>query len=240
MFGKNQWYQQQLFTLPERNFNDFVVCAIDSHKNAHLVIERVYPDLEHPNTVLPKLEAFWRICILPEILGRWFTRSDMHTGVPNDNGICFCRGQDSELVASCSNVECPYGKFHIACLFVNEVPTLKSWYCPHCCRLPQFKQSRRSTKGEQPSALNQAAMLCSSICICNTKATPTDKLLECHGTACENGNLGLRRMPNNSKTTWQCEACKTKAKPKSKFVKLTTSTSYATHASPATPRATDS
>ena len=70
---KHNYYfrvQQQLFTLPEREFNDFVVCAIDSDKNAHLVIERMYPDPEHSNTVLTKLEAFWRICILPEILGR--------------------------------------------------------------------------------------------------------------------------------------------------------------------------
>ena len=35
----------------------------------------------------------------------------MLTSVPNDNGICFCRGQNSENVVSCSNVECPYGSF---------------------------------------------------------------------------------------------------------------------------------
>ena len=245
---KHNYYfqvQQQLFTLAERKFNDFVVCAIDSDKNAHLVIERIYPDPEHSNTVLPELEAFWRICILPEILGRWFTRRcDVLTSVPKDNGICFCRGQNSENVVSCSNAECPYGKFHITCLSLSEVPTLKSWYCPHCCRLPQFKQTRRSMKGKQPSSVNQAAMMCSSICICNTKATPTDRLLECHGTACQNGNffhlscLGLKRMPNNSKTTWQCEDCRPKPKSNSKVVKLTTSTSSATHASPVTPMAT--
>ena len=58
---KHNYYfqvQQQLFTLAERKFNDFVVCAIDSDKNAHLVIERIYPDPEHSNTVLPELEAF--------------------------------------------------------------------------------------------------------------------------------------------------------------------------------------
>ena len=245
---KHNYYfqvQQQLFTLAERKFNDFVVCAIDSDKNAHLVNERIYPDPEHSNTVLPALEAFWRICILPEILARWFTRRcDVLTSVPKDNRICFCRGQNSENVVSCSNAECPYRKFHITCLSLSEVPTLKSWYCPHCCRLLQFKQTRRSMKGKQPSAVNQAAMMCSSICICNTKATPTDRLLECHGTACENGNffhlscLGLKRMPNNSKTTWQCEDCRPKPKSNSKVVKLTTSTSSATHASLVTPMAT--
>ena len=154
MFGKSQrthnYYfqvQQQLFTLPERKFNDFVVCAIDSGKNAHLVIERIYPDLEHSKRVLPKLQEFWRICTLPEILGRWFTRRcDVPSSVPDDQGICFCRGQSSNHVVSCSNVECPYGKFHIACLSLREVPTLKTWYFPHCCRLPQLKQSKKSTK----------------------------------------------------------------------------------------------
>ena len=49
-----------------------VVCAIDSGKNVHLVIERIYADLEHSKRVLPKLQEFWKICILQEILGRWF------------------------------------------------------------------------------------------------------------------------------------------------------------------------
>ena len=32
---------------------------------------------------------------------------------------------------------------------------LKSWYCLHCCRLPQVKQSRRSMKGKQSSAVRE-------------------------------------------------------------------------------------
>ena len=96
----------------------------------------------------------------------------MNISVLDDNGICFCRGPNSGPVVSSSNVECPYGKFHVVCLSLGKVRTLKSWYCPHRCRLPQFKQKRKSTKGKQPAALNQAATLYSSICICNTKATP--------------------------------------------------------------------
>ena len=95
---------------------------------------------------------------------------------------------------------------------LTESSTLKTWYCSHCCRLPQFKPSKKSTKGKPASAVTQAAMLCSTICICKTQATETDRLLECHSTGCGNGHfihlgcLGLKRMPNNSKTTWQCEA----------------------------------
>ena len=171
----------------------------------------------HSDAVIKKLEALWRICILPEILGRWFTRRcDAPLSIASASGICFCRGQPSGHVVSCSNVDCPYANFHTACLSLSEVPMLKTWYCPHCIRLAQFKQRRSSKKSKQSPAVNKAAMLCSSICVCNTKATATDRLLECHGISCGNGNffhlscLGLRRMPNNAKTTWQCEACRKK------------------------------
>ena len=89
-------------------------------------------------------------------------------------------------------------------------------------------------------------MLCSTICICKTQATATDRLLECHSTDCGNGHffhlgcLGLKRMPNNSKTTWQCQACRKEPKPKVKFVKLTTSASSTDHESSVTPMATAS
>ena len=97
--------------------------------------------------------------------------------------------------------------------------------------MPQFKQERgRSSSAKQSAqvAVNQAALQCNSICVCASKASPTDKLIECHSTECSDGKffhlacLGLKTRPNNSKTTWQCSACK-KAK---QLVKATTCTSY--------------
>ena len=72
----NYYYQvqQQLFTLSDRKFNDFVVCGIDQHGNANIVCDWIYPDPQHCKTVMVNLEFFWRICILPELLGRWYTR----------------------------------------------------------------------------------------------------------------------------------------------------------------------
>lgn len=58
--------QQQLFTLKERRYNDFIVYAIDKKGNVHFVMERILPDVRHWDTELPKLEAFWRICV-PEV-----------------------------------------------------------------------------------------------------------------------------------------------------------------------------
>ena len=75
------------------------------------------------------------------------------------------------------------------------------------------------------------ALILDSICVCKKKPSESDKLLECHNEGCKNGRffhlscINLRRIPNTSKTTWVCPACKT-AKQKSstaadgvKFVK---------------------
>ena len=56
----NYYYQvqQQLFTLPERKQNDFVVCGVDADGNAHLFTECILPDTQHWDRVVPKLELF--------------------------------------------------------------------------------------------------------------------------------------------------------------------------------------
>lgn len=135
--------QQQLFTLTDRKYCDFVVCAISPDRKPHIVKERIYPDLRHWNTAVPKLEAFWRIYILPEILGRWYTRRcTLPVSKLIDNGICFCRAPRDETVITCSNTECPYAGFHPSCLALSSAMIPKTWYCPHCSKLPQFKRKR--------------------------------------------------------------------------------------------------
>ena len=181
--------------------------------------------------------------------------------MPEDGGICFCRAQPDKNIITCSNSECPYKDFHISCLGLDSVTLPKTWYCPHCSRLPQFKRKRGKSHAQhknqqnafnQPAnagvfpavgclrsrvqshvsgtsdsrkyvcvrrlAFNKKALLCDKVCVCEVKATSNDRLLECHSQRCRNGKffhlgcLGLKRMPNNSKTAWQCPACR-----KSKF-----------------------
>ena len=84
--------QQQLFSVPGIKYCEFVVCAIDGKKSMNLIVLHIYPDVQHWNSVLPKLETFWRICILPEILGRWYTRRcPVPPKLPYEDGICFFR-----------------------------------------------------------------------------------------------------------------------------------------------------
>ena len=52
--------QQQLFTLQERAFNDFVVYGIDSENSAHLLIESIYLQIQHMDRVLPSIHFIYR------------------------------------------------------------------------------------------------------------------------------------------------------------------------------------
>ena len=205
--------QQQLFTLPERKYNDFVVCAFDSSHCATIVKERIYPDPSHWKATLPKLTTFWRTCVLPEILGRWYTRKcDISHELPQAGvGICFCRMPSDENTVTCGNPHCPFVEFHRSCLAIST-PLPRVWYCPHCCRLPQFKRSKKVK--ESSSEIMAKALSLDSICVCQAVPQQSDKLLECHGDDCQSGKffhltcLGYKKLPNNSKTTWKCTDCK--------------------------------
>ena len=59
----------------------------------------------------------------------------------------------------------------------------------------------------------EAVKLDTAICICNQKATTSDKRIECHNNPCMNGMffhltcMNYKRKPNNAKTTWICPNC---------------------------------
>lgn len=206
--------QQQLFTLPERKYNDFVVCGFDSAHHATIVKERIYPDHGHMDSVLPKLTTFWRTCILPEILGRWYSRKcNVSEEIPQAGaGICFCRMPSDGNTVKCKNCECPFVEFHVSCLAIST-PFPKVWYCPHCCRLPQFKRSRKLKQNSSTEMMGRALRL-DRVCNCQAVPLQSGKLLECHSEDCQSGKffhltcIGYKKMPNNSKTTWKCTNCK--------------------------------
>ena len=208
--------QQQLFTATQRKYCDFIVYAFDSCQ-AVLVKERIYPEPHHWQVVLPKLTTFWRTCILPEILGRWYSRKcTLPDGMQHtSNGICFCRMPPDGNGIKCSNPGCPFIQFHPSCLAITT-PLPSTWFCPHCRRLPQFKRSKAKQNRHSP-ALNEA-LTRDSVCVCQATPHPSDRLLECHSVDCNSGKffhlncLGFKRMPNNSKTTWICNNCKSKRK----------------------------
>ena len=209
--------QQQIHTAG-RAYLDFIVFATDgtSHR---FVKQRLLPDIEHWEKQIPKLETFWRICVLPEILGHWYTRKmDLKSQIgPKESwpsGDCYCRQSTNEKTITCANPECKVSSFHPSCLCIDKLKVPKVWYCPHCRKLPQFvRQKSKKVTDMKDEYLTEAANL-DKICTCQKKAEPDAKLLKCHNQLCSSGKffhltcMSYKRYPSNAKTTWVCNNCK--------------------------------
>ncbi|EDO48872.1 predicted protein [Nematostella vectensis] len=151
-----------------------------------------------------------------------------------------CLGCKAGLAESCSHIASVL--FYIECWTrINGKLACTQVKCSWL--LPTYLKKRAKAK-VAPSQVNQAAMLKTTICICNEKATMTDRLIECHNVNCSNGNffhlkcLGLKRMPNNSKTTWLCNICRGKKGNTMPCDKPTTSTSTTPITNPKSPATT--
>ena len=62
--------QQQIFST-KYDYCDFVVCRF--YDQINFFCERIIPDVSHCDSVVPKLYHFCRYCVLPEMMGRWYT-----------------------------------------------------------------------------------------------------------------------------------------------------------------------
>ena len=158
--------------------------------------ERITPDNSYWLEQLPKLSLFWRICILPEIMGRWCTRKlgMKPPGGLQVDGDCYCRLKTSEETVTCSNISCPVSRF------IHHAKVPKTWYCPHCRKMPEF-QPRKRVKIPKVEETSEA-MTIHKICICEKKAESTDKLLKCHNENCSHGPIFICWGTNDFK---QCQ-----------------------------------
>ena len=117
------------------------------------------------NEFVQKAELLFRKCILPELLGNWYTRSTIsshatdvttssatdattssaeNTSMPetSDSYYCYCRGPDEGEMIGCDNSQCPIQWFHFECLEITTAPFGK-WYCPDCISMSELKQSKK-------------------------------------------------------------------------------------------------
>ena len=143
------------------------------------------------------------------MLGRWYTRQ--HDVKPVESisvSICYCRTATMEDTVTCSNPKCQIVQFHYSCLGIVSIPKL--WYCPTCRTLPEFKCICKGDKTTKKNISSQEILNLDFICLCKQKAKKTNRLVQCHNSSCQNGKFfhlacpNLKRMPNNSKTTWLC------------------------------------
>ena len=172
--------QQQIFT-GGKLYCDFVVSAFDHDGRPKQVRQRISPAEDHWKVVVPKLTNFWRKCILPEVLGRWYTRCHNEEPTVTD-AVCYCRAATTEPTISCCNPKCQIGQFHPSCLGINNIPKL--WYRPNCRTNPEFKKARGMKITAQADGLKL-----DSVCLCKQKANTFDKLVECHNSSCQSGKF---------------------------------------------------
>ena len=114
---------------------DFVVCTFPNDTPT-LFIQRIKIDEDFLLSCIEKSRDLYKVAILPELLGRWFTRSVVMPTVDHRNDLsykyCYCKEELGGQMVHCDNDEnCPHGEwFHLSCLKLKNVPRVKKWYCP--------------------------------------------------------------------------------------------------------------
>ena len=106
------YYQCQLqLYATQRLYCDFVIWT-----ESGLHIERITEDETFLNNIIPRAERFFKLCVLPELLGKWFTRSHSrqvpcdisdNTETEEDSGMwCYCRESKGGDMICCENKSC--------------------------------------------------------------------------------------------------------------------------------------
>ena len=107
------------------------------------VIERIVPDRELIESALEKATIFFRYGILPEVLGKYYTKlpstTDNLMTVSNEEEEtsgetrvwCYCRKQEYGIMIQCESGSCEIDRFHTDCLKITRIPKGK-WVCPEC------------------------------------------------------------------------------------------------------------
>ena len=135
------YYQCQLQLLvTERSFCDFVVWA----PAGDIHIERLTADHQFLEPRLRKAKKFFQTAIIPELLGKWYSREsslcipcieNITDGDEEDSGKwCYCQEPLGGAMIGCNNPSCPIKWFHKSCLRMESDPEGK-WICPTCHRL---------------------------------------------------------------------------------------------------------
>jgi len=155
--------QTQMF-ICDVDYCDFSVFTFPTEvEEASPHIERIFKDADFWETCLEKARCFFRTCLLPEILGHWYTRPLVKSSSSSDSAttsqsvqlddnaanssqgselFCYCRGPEEGSMIACDNHQCKIEWFHQSCLKLNAIPRGK-WYCPDCRKLPQFLKGKK-------------------------------------------------------------------------------------------------
>jgi hypothetical protein len=139
------YYQIQLqMAATKTNYCDFVVWTPDS-SNVH--IERVKFDPEFFAESVVKAAHFYKVGVLPELLGKWYSTERKPEEVISGNLSCFCLApaQDKNLIVECQSSFCKLKKFHLQCLGLKRKPK-KNYLCPNCRPVEATRKKAEAAK----------------------------------------------------------------------------------------------
>ena len=102
---------------------------------------------EFVDACIEQPSQFFKVAILPELLGRWYSRSLVIPVKMNSRtssyDYCYCKEELGGEMVCCNNSGCNSGQwFHLSCLNIKTTPRVKKWYCPTCSCQEEFKPPR--------------------------------------------------------------------------------------------------
>ena len=134
---------------------DVVFCDFVMWNEKQLFVQRITPDNNFIQSAFDKATEFFKVGILPELLGNWYSRvptyalvapdhEDASSRVPADSEQlwCFCQQPESGEMIACDYAQCPILWFHTACVQIKRIPK-GNWYCPECRKI-KFKSKSKS------------------------------------------------------------------------------------------------
>ena len=153
--------QTQLNVCSDVKYTDFVVWT-----EGGLAMERITTDKEFYESAADRVEHFFIYGVLPEIIGKWYTRKH----VADKDGIvqppeiepcqkeaeepcqkeaeedptkswCYCGEPCYGQMIMCEHKDCGIKWFHFDCLRIRCPPKNK-WYCPSCRKLPKVNEKK--------------------------------------------------------------------------------------------------
>lgn len=149
------FYQVQLqMKLCDVDFCDFVIWA-----DEELVVNRINRDETFLTEAIDKATKFFKYGILPELIGKWYTRppcvplvqvsssqestsASYSQAADTQRKWCYCNTEESGTMIFCENDKCTIQWFHIECLRITCIPKRK-WYCPECRKEKQTSVKKK-------------------------------------------------------------------------------------------------
>ena len=142
----------------ETSYGDFVVWRAEE-----LLIERIQYNETFCMEALEKATKFFIYGILPEVIGKWYSRSveivpqtsvsvegqiltqDQESEHSSPELWCYCQTEESGEMIGCDNPGCKYKWFHTACLRIDKIPK-GQWFCPDCIKGKDNKRKVQKTR----------------------------------------------------------------------------------------------